>query len=72
MKRVEAEGASLSARTSIIAEVSKRYGSRCPKCMKPLSSKPELIEVQPAGKVDLKALRRLAASASLLDLLSRR
>jgi len=49
LKRIEAEEVSLTARTPLLVEVSRRYGSRCPRCLKLLHLKPETIELQPAG-----------------------
>ncbi|RLF15909.1 MAG: hypothetical protein DRJ97_02610 [Thermoprotei archaeon] len=64
LKRIEAEEASLSARSPLLLEVARKYGSRCPRCMKPLSSKPESIEVQPAGKVSPRQLKAMTSMSS--------
>ncbi|MEM4700360.1 MAG: hypothetical protein QXT74_05365 [Candidatus Nezhaarchaeales archaeon] len=49
LQRIEAEDPILSAKRSLLADVSRRYGSKCPNCSKLLSLKPEAIEVGPAG-----------------------
>ncbi|RLF16294.1 MAG: hypothetical protein DRN06_05310 [Thermoprotei archaeon] len=68
LRRVEAEEPAFTARTPILVEISRRYGSRCPRCMKPLNLKPELIEIVPAGSPMPKPPRKAAASPPLRGL----
>jgi hypothetical protein len=49
LKRVEAEGSPLTVRVPMLTEVSRHYGSQCPRCLKLLSLKPEAIMIQPVG-----------------------
>ncbi|MCX8204400.1 MAG: hypothetical protein N3H31_01955 [Candidatus Nezhaarchaeota archaeon] len=49
LRRIEAEDSSLSAKTPLLMDVSRRYGSKCPNCSKILNLKPVSIEVKMAG-----------------------